>query len=295
MKIQLALPAVAFITLVGAFWLAVEPVSAGVAESIAAGDQAWLGRADGHQGPRAAAKPIQNAIDAYNQALAAAPDNLEARWKLLRALYFQGEFVLDDQDARLELFEKGRAIADAGRRQIEEQYGMAEDSLELKPQEVADAIGEDSLAAEVFFWSSTHWGLWGRYRGKIAAARQGVATKIRKFAEIVILLDENIENGGGHRVLGRLNAEAPKIPLVTGWINRDRAISELRLALAIAPHDLLTNLFLAEALLDFRPQKTPEAIDILHAIVDSDPSPQWLVEDSKTIQDAQAVLAGLED
>jgi len=281
--------------LLSTLWVPAEPAPAGVAESIATGDQAWDRRAENHQGRRAAPAPIEQAINAYGEALEAEPDNLEARWKLLRALYFHGEFVLDDDDARLELFEKGRAIADAGRLQIEKHYQMSEDSLEMKPQEVATAIGNDSLAAEIYFWSSTHWGLWGRHRGKIAAARQGVATKIRKFAEIVILLDETIENAGGHRVLGRLNAEAPKIPLVTGWISRDRAISELRRALEIAPQDLLTQFFLAEALLEFRPEKEQEAMDILQAIVESEPDPDWLVEETKTIEDAQAVLADLDD
>jgi len=272
-------------------WIPADPALS----EVAVGDEAWSRRAEGHQGARAAAEPIAKAIAALTTALEAEPDNLDARWKLLRALYFQGEFVLDDKDARLDLFEKGREIADTGRLQIERTYGLPEDSLEMKPQDVAKAIGEDSLAAEIYFWSSTHWGLWGRYRGKIAAARQGVATKIRKFAEIVILLDETIENGGGHRVLGRLNAEAPKIPLVTGWISRDRAISELRRALEIAPKDLLTKFFLAEALLEFRPEKEQEALDILHAIVESDPDPNWLVEETKTIADARALLSEIED
>jgi tetratricopeptide (TPR) repeat protein len=264
---------------------------ADVSELVDRGDENYHQRALGHQGRRARPEPIQRAIDAYSEALAVDPESLEARWKLLRALYFQGEFVLEDIDARLELFERGREIGDVGRQQIERHYDLSEDSLEMKPREVADAIGRDTLAAEVYFWSSTHWGLWGQYRGKIAAARQGVATKIRKFAEIVILLDERIENAGGHRVLGRLHAEAPKIPLVTGWISRDKAISELRRALELAPDDLLTNLFLAEALLEFRSEKRLEALDILRAIAASEPSNEWRVEDSKTIEDAQALLA----
>ena len=295
MDSPLTLRSAAFLVTLATLSICSVPAWAGVTESIGSGDEAWIRRAEGHQGPRAAAAPIQEAIAAYETALEAEPENLEARWKLLRALYFKGEFVFDEADARLDLFEQGREIADLGRQQIERQYGMTEDSLEMNPQEVATAIGGDSLAAEIYFWSSTHWGLWGRYRGKIAAARQGVATKIRKFAEIVILLDENIENAGGHRVLGRLNAEAPKIPLITGWISRDRAISELRLALEIAPQDLLTNFFLAEALLEFRPQKEEEAMKILHAIVESDPNPSWLVEEIKTIEDAKAVLTDLED
>jgi len=266
-----------------------------VQEAIARGDQAWANRSEGHQGPRARAEPIEKAIGAYTTALDEEPTHLEARWKLLRALYFKGEFVLDNDEDRLALFERGREIADAGRLQIEQHYKLTKDSLDMKPQEVADAIGADETAAEVFFWSSTHWGLWGRTRGKFAAAREGVATKIRKFAEIVILLDEEIENAGGHRVLGRLNAEAPKIPLITGWISRDRAISELRRALELAPSDLLTNFFLAEALLEYRPEKTEEALDILNAIVASDPNPEWLVEETKTIEDARVLLASLDD
>ena len=266
-------------------------VQSDVTDAIARGDLAWADRSRGHQGARAAAEPIEEAIAAYQEALDADRENLEARWKLLRALYFKGEHVLEDEDARLELFSHGREIADTGRAQIERQFGLSGDSLEMEPQEVFEAIGRNTLAAEVYFWSSTHWGLWGRYRGKIAAARQGVATKIRKFAEIVILLDERIENAGGHRVLGRLHAEAPKIPLVTGWISRDKAITELRRALELAPDDLLTNLFLAEALLDFRPAKREEAIDLLQAIASSEPSVEWRVEDSQTIADAKARLA----
>lgn len=269
------------------------PVAAGadVSALIADGDSNYSQRADGHLGARARPEPIQQAIDAYTAALESDPESLEARWKLLRALYFQGEFVLDNDDERLALFERGREIADIGRKQIESHYDLPEDSLEMEPREVAAAIGSDSLAARIYFWSSTHWGLWGRYRGKIAAAKQGVATKIRKFAEIVILLDDRIENAGGHRVLGRLHAEAPKIPLVTGWISRDKAISELRRALELAPEDLLTNLFLAEALLDFRSEKRREALDILQAVAASEPSEAWRVEDSQTIEDARARLA----
>jgi tetratricopeptide (TPR) repeat protein len=282
--------------LITSLLVVVPPVAAqaDVSESIARGDESYRQRAEGHRGRRAQPQPIQQAIAAYTEALDTDPESLEARWKLLRALYFQGEFVLDDDVARLALFEKGREIADVGRQQIERQYGLTEDSLEMKPEQVAEAIGPDSLAAEIYFWSATHWGLWGRYRGKIAAAKQGVATKIRKFAEIVILLDETVQNAGGHRILGRLNAEAPKIPLFTGWIDRDTAIAELRRALELAPDDLLTQLFLAEALLEFRPERKEEARAILEAITASDPSVTFLVEDTKTIEDARRVLAETE-
>ena len=67
---------------------------ASVSNDLALGDQAWSQRAEGHQGYRAAAEPILKAINAYRSALTAVPGNLEARWKLLRAFHFKGEFVL---------------------------------------------------------------------------------------------------------------------------------------------------------------------------------------------------------
>ena len=61
---------------------------AGVSDDLSLGDRAWSQRAEGHQGSRAAAEPIQKAINAYQSALTAEPENLEARWKLLRAFHF---------------------------------------------------------------------------------------------------------------------------------------------------------------------------------------------------------------
>jgi len=263
---------------------------AGVADTLAVGEDAWTRRAERHHGPRAAPEPIQKAVDAYRISLDAEPENLEARWKLLRALYFQGEFVLDNPDSRLELFEHSRDVADAGVRQIERQHGLRKNSLKMKPQEVAEAVGKDAMAAEIYFWCAAHWGMWGRYSSKVAAARQGVAGRVRQFAEIVILLDEYVESAGGHRLLGRLHTKAPKIPFVTGWVSKDQAISELRHAWEIAPHDLLNNFFLAEALLKSRREQKEEAMNILRIIVQSHPDPNSLVEDIKTIEDAEALL-----
>ena len=39
--------------------------------------------------------------------------------------------------------------------------------------------------------------------------------QIRDYAAVSVALDPQIENGGGHRVLGRLHTEAPKIPFIT--------------------------------------------------------------------------------
>src|SRR5512139_3264475 len=62
------------------------------------GDAAWLRRAEGHDGVRARPEPVREAIAGYEAAIAASPDALEPRWKLLRALWFEGDFTSGDPD-----------------------------------------------------------------------------------------------------------------------------------------------------------------------------------------------------
>lgn len=259
--------------------------------NITIGDQAWDQRAEGHQGSRAASEPIDTAISAYRSALIAEPENLEARWKLLRAFHFKGEFVLENDEARLELFKEGREITKTGILQIEQEYVLSRSLFRMKPAELANAVGRQAVVGEFFFWGSANWGLWGQYSGRLISALTGVVNKIRLFSETMVLMDDSIENGGAHRLLGRFNARVPRIPFITWWVSKDLAISELRLSLKIAPDSLLSKIYLAEALLKFRPEEKEEALNLLQNIVINEPDPNRLVEDIRVIEDARVLLA----
>jgi len=264
---------------------------ADAADNLALGDQAWSQRAVGHLGSRGVIEPIQKAIDAYSSALEEEPENLEARWKLLRAFYFKGEFVLENNKDRLALYKTGREIAEVGRRQIESDYGLSRSMFKMPPAEVAEAVGDQVDVAEFCFWATANWGLWGQYSGKLISALAGLVYKLRQFAEIMVLMDESVENGGGHRLLGQLNARVPRIPFFTWWVDHGLAISELRLSLEVAPNSLLSKIYLAEALLKYRTTEKEEALDLLQDIVKSEPDPDRLVEDIRVIEDARALLA----
>ncbi len=259
-------------------------------DEIAAGDRAWAQRAEGHRGSRAAAEPIQAAIDAYARALDADPENLDARWKLLRAFHFKGEFVLDEGDERLELFRQGRELAKTGVLQIQRDFGLSKSLFKMEPAAVFDATGDRGAVAEFYFWASANWGLWAQYSNRLIAALTGVVSKIRQFAEVMVLMDDRVENGGAHRLLGHFNAVVPKIPIFMGWVDRDLAISELRLSLQVAPDSLLSKIYLAEALLKFQPGGRQEALGLLRDIVRSQPDPERLVEDTRVIEDAGVLL-----
>jgi tetratricopeptide (TPR) repeat protein len=118
-----------------------------------------------------------------------------------------------------------------------------------------------------------------------------VGAKVRDWGETLIALDERFESAGGHRVLGRLHSEAPRVPLVTGWVDHDRAISELEKAVALAPDDLANRLYLAEAILDHRPSARARALQLLREVASATPGADTQVEDAATAAAAGRRLA----
>lgn len=266
---------------------------AATASTLAQAEAAWQRRGEGQSAGRAAAAPIGEAVAAYEQALAVDPKNLEIRAGLLRALWFQGEYATPDNAGKQKVFERGKSVGESGIDQLAASLGARAKFESLEPAAAAQALRGVAGAPPIFFWSAVHWGLWGDAFGKLAAARQGVAGKIRDRCLIVLALDERLENGGGHRVLGRLHALAPHIPLITGWIDHKSSIVELRKALAIGPEDQLNRQYLAEALLEYGdgPGAKAEARSILQGIVDHPSVPDKATEWAAAQAVARRLLA----
>ena len=261
------------------------------AAAIAAGDAAWARRAEGHQGGKALAGPIDQAIAAYDQAVRQQPDRLEAQWKLLRALHFKGEYVATTREAKQEAFGRGRDVAEAALDRLAARAGGRKKLAALTSEQEARAVSGVPEAKSLYLYAAIHWGLWGDAFGRVAAARQGVGDRIRRYGEVVVALDEKYETAGGHRLLGRLHTLAPKVPFITGWVDRDKAVSELRRAVALAPEDPYNHLFLAEALLEHQPGRAAEAREILRKVAAWKPSPTRPVEEEKAVADAKGLLA----
>jgi tetratricopeptide (TPR) repeat protein len=258
---------------------------------LAEGDAAWSRRAQGEQGGRPQPGPIGEAVAAYGRALQADPANLDAAWKLLRALHFQGEYLARTPEEKQKIFARGRDVAEAALDRISRRAGGRETLDALPPPAAARALAAIPQARAIELWAAVHWGLWGDSVGRLAAARQGVGDRIRRSAEILLALDETYEDAAGHRVLGRLHTLAPKVPFVTGWVDRGKAVSELRRAVALAPDNFLNHLYLAEALLEHQPEKKNEARDILRRLLARHPAADRLVEDERAQADARALLA----
>jgi tetratricopeptide (TPR) repeat protein len=272
--------------------LSLPPPLAAQTDPIAAGDAAWARRAEGHQGSRALPGPVDEAIADYERAVKEQPDRLEGTWKLLRALHYKGEYTTDFNEAKQKIFARGKEVAEAGIDRLAKRTVGSREKLDaLSTAKAAKAVAAVPEAKPLFLWAAVHWGLWGDVFGRLAAARQGAGDKVRRYSEILIALDERYEDAAGHRILGRLHTLAPKVPLLTGWVDRDKAVSELRRAVALGPDNFDNHVVLAEALFDYQPDKAAEAREILRRLIVRQPAPELVVEQEKSLVNARALLA----
>ena len=249
-------------------------------------------RQDGRVGARANPREIAQAVSGYDRA-SEAPDNAEARWKLVRALYFQAAYTGQDADAQLAIYDKARRVGEEAVHILERRgRNKGVTSFENRsPADVAAAVTSDRDALPTFFWTAVAWGQWALLTGKMQAARTGAAEKVRDDAMVVIALDPEFEEGGGYRILGRLHHQAPKIPFLTFWVSRDKALENLRRAVEVNDRNFVNRHFLAEALGDGGAAERAEAVRIEEGLVADAPSPGHLVEDLSIQEEARKNLA----
>jgi tetratricopeptide (TPR) repeat protein len=251
-----------------------QAASESASEALAEGAARYEHRAEGARGPVARPEPIEAAIAAYRRALALDPDSVEGSLGLLRALFFRGGFTDADPDTERRAFTEARDVAVVAVARLEKRVGNAEGKARIA------ALRAVPGAAALYVWAGISWGQWAISTSKLAAARQGAAKRIRDLAEASLALDEGLEQGSAHVLLGRLHDQSPRIPFLTFWISRKAALKHLEAAHALSPGNTLAQYFLAEAILRRAPERTAEAKRLLQECASATPRPEFLVEDA---------------
>ncbi|MHB8797951.1 MAG: hypothetical protein ACYDBY_05750 [Thermoanaerobaculia bacterium] len=259
---------------------------------VAEADAAWSGRADGNSGGRARVGGIRRVGALLRAELAEEPQSVAARWRLMRALYFEGEYSAAGEKESKQRFVEGTCVSDEclALLRTRASKGSSRDLSRATPVELVPHLAGDPDAASAFEWGSVVWGMYALAEGMLAAARVGAAGRIRDLAEAVLRLDPGLDDAAGDRTLGRLHHKTPSIPFLTGWVSRTEAIRHLRRAASVAPTSLVNRLFLAEALHDLESARRDEAVAIVEAVVRDAPDPAWLVEHERARADAKALL-----
>lgn len=272
-------------------------VAAPAAGSTAQGDAAWASRALGAQEGRPQIEQIRGIVHAYEEAMAAEPENLEARWKLLRALHFEGDFAAVEGEDQRRAFDRGREVAEEGLDRLAARIGHDVRREEADPALLEASLAESHVsvsdAARLYFWAAIHWGSWSRRVGLLGAVREGVADRLYRYARVAAALEPGYDEGGPLRLLGRLHAKLPRIPFLTDWVDRSRAIPLIERAVEIAPDDPGNRLLLALTLLDLDEARRDEAVELLRGLERRDPRPEMRIEDLSTLREAREVLVEL--
>lgn len=253
-----------------------EPARGG---ALARGDAAWRARAERLDGEGRLADPaaIESAIQHYAKAVADDPDSLEARWKLLRAFHYSIDFASRSEEARMASAERAIEVAKTSIDRLDATEGTPFDR------------------ARVYFWSSIAWGARASRVGLLTIVREGVARRMHDYAERSLALDERVDRGGALRLLSRLHATLPRVPFVSGWVDRDKAIPYAERAVALDPEHEGSRLVLALTGLDLEPERESAWRADLVRVAALDPRPDFLVEDLVTREQARERLAELDE
>ena len=255
-------------------------------EALAQAEALYARRAEGARGPVADPAGVDAAIAAYRRALVFDPRFIEARVGLLRALYFRGGFCDTPPAQQARIFEEAKRLGEETVARLEKDLGSPRGAARIQ------ALRGVPSAPGAYFWAAVSWGQWS-VDHKIAAAWQGAAVRMRDLAETVVDLDPGMNQGSAYLILGRLHAECPKIPMLTSWISRQKALSNLRQALALGPVNTPNLYFLADAILTFESAHEDEARRLLDRCASAAPRAEYLVEDAHYAEMARQRLAAL--
>jgi hypothetical protein len=264
------------------------------AEFLRDADQAWSQRAAGAREGRPQPGPVRDSIRGYEAVLAREPARLDARWKLLRSLHFAGEFLAQTEAEQRDWFERATAVSETGLDELAGAFGGERpDAWEpalLEQRIAASPLSRDDVA-RFYFWSAINWGAWSRTVGLLAAVREGVAERLHRYTRVAVRLEPGYDEGGPYRLLGRLHAVLPRIPFLSGWVDRDRALPLIEQALALAPENPGNRYLLAVSLLDLRPGRRDEALGLLREVAALTPRPDMRIEDLELRREARERLA----
>ncbi len=260
--------------------------SAPFAEALASGDVHYARRASGAHAGVALPQEVDQAIADYRRALNLDPSSLEVRLRLLRAYFFRGGFCGTEGREQIAIFDQAKALAEETVRLLDGQTGRSKSRIS------AQAGREVPSAAAVYLWAAVSWGQW-TVAHAASAAWQRAPARIRDLAQAGVTLDPAAEQAGGHVILGRLHAEAPRVPFLTMWVDRRKGLEHLRAAYALSPDSPQIQYFLADTLLRLDPARKPEAVALLTRCASQPPRPDYPVEDEHYAWQARARLADL--
>lgn len=165
---------------------------------------------------RADLEKCRRSIEIYKKILEMDPREEEAAWKIARSCYWLGSH--SPEAKRIDIFEEG--------------IFFAKKAVSLNPKSVAG-----------HFWLGVSYGVYGEEKGILKSL--SLIGPIKEEMQAVLSIDPSYQDGGAHRVLGRLYF---KVPGLFGG-SKKKSVEHLKKAIDIGPNNPMNHLYLAETYL----------------------------------------------
>lgn len=222
--------------------------------------QGTLNELDALYGGREDPNKVRQIVTNCERLMAANPDDYELLWRCSRAYFHLGREA-PSEEGKLQFYNKA---VEMGRRAVE----------------------ANNHRPEGHFWLGISIAAVGETSGILKSL--GSVKDVKEEMKQVITIDDTYEEGGAYRIMGRIDH---KVPWLFGG-RKSRSYDYYQKALAIAPDNTYTHLFLAELLLD--EGKTEDARKELMFIMDVKNNPRWAYDIKVNQAEAQELLEEIE-
>ncbi len=137
--------------------------------------------------------------------------------------------------------------------------------------------------------------MWAR-RGDVTpnvleAAKEGVADKIKGYAEALYNQDKTFDNYATCLILGRLHYKSPNIPFILGWPDKNKSKEYLEEIYKARPDDTEARFFLADTYWELG--KKDEATKLYKEVSKASPRKDWWYYDTASIEKCKARMTEL--
>ncbi len=211
-------------------------------------------------------KSLDTALDLFRTALKTTPLDTSAAVGFVRAALLKGNHTSMEKNSKKELY------------------------LEAK-NTIEKVLDKYPSSGEVIYWYCAALGSWAQIYGVLAAAKAGVADKLKSLCEKLITMPSSKMKARGHRVLGRVHFEAPYIPFILSWPSNKEAIKHLQNSIALDKENPLSYSYLAEALYEEGDKKN--AAKLLRECQQLQPRKPFQLNDKEDIEKCEKLAVEL--
>ena len=199
---------------------------------------------------------IEKAIVFYEKALKQ-NENDVIFYKLTKAIEFKYSFLATDEKFRQEKWDALKSLIDRINKYCEK--------------------NNCDKSKYIVYSRAISTGRFGELLNIMEAVSEGIAGKIKEYAEKLLQIDDSFENHAAYIILGRMHYKAPNVIFLLTWPDKKKSKEYLEKYLQKEPESLTGVYFLADTLYDLGEKE--KAKELYEKVLNAKPRKNFYYED----------------